>query len=116
MTTDTAHTPPSGPAEPDIGPVPDAEGHFVVGYRAAVGAAEAGGARETPGVAYGGRFAPEALMAALDELSGAYDHDRALAAVARIFDTTGAVLRAAGAEGTSTLVAAEAVARRRLRS
>ncbi len=38
-----------GPAEPDIGPVPDSSGHFPAG-----------------GVAYGGRFAPEALMAALD--------------------------------------------------
>jgi tryptophan synthase beta chain len=42
----------------------------------AVGVAEAGGAREAPGVAYGGRFAPEALMAALDELTDAYDQAR----------------------------------------
>jgi len=63
--TATARTQPAGPAEADIGPVPDAEGHFVVG---AVG--------ESPGVAYGGRFAPEALMAALDELSGAFEQAR----------------------------------------
>ncbi len=74
--TATANAQPPGPAEPDIGPVPDAAGHFVVGYRAAVGVAEAGGAREAPGVAYGGRFAPEALMAALDELADAYDQAR----------------------------------------
>jgi len=42
-------------AEPDIAPVPDTSGHFAAG-----------------GVAYGGRFAPEALMAALDELAAAY--------------------------------------------
>jgi tryptophan synthase beta chain len=53
------------PAEPDIAPVPDTLGHFTVG--------------STPTgqpVAYGGRFAPEALMAALDELSAAYAHAR----------------------------------------
>jgi tryptophan synthase beta chain len=60
-------------AEPDIAPVPDVAGHFVVG---AVGVAEEGGASETPGVAYGGRFAPEALMAALDELAAAYEQAR----------------------------------------
>src|SRR5208283_3656246 len=60
-------------AEPDIAPVPDLCGHFVVG---AVGVAEEGGASETPGVAYGGRFAPEALMAALDELAVAYEQAR----------------------------------------
>jgi tryptophan synthase beta chain len=65
--------PHAGPAEPDISPVPDASGHFVVG---AVGVAEEGGAREAPGVAYGGRFAPEALMAALDELTAAYEQAR----------------------------------------
>src|SRR5580693_4060118 len=43
------------PAEPEIGPVPDASGHFSVA-----------------GIAYGGRFAPEALTAALDELTVAY--------------------------------------------
>jgi tryptophan synthase beta chain len=59
-----------GPAEPDIAPVPDNEGHFVVGE------AELGGAEKVPGVAYGGRFAPEALMAALDELTAAYEHAR----------------------------------------
>ncbi len=63
----------SGPAEPDISPVPDVWGHFVVG---AVGVAEEGGAGEAPGVAYGGRFAPEALMAALDELTAAYEQAR----------------------------------------
>jgi tryptophan synthase beta chain len=63
----------AGPAEPDISPVPDASGHFVVG---AVGVAEEGGACEAPGVAYGGRFAPEALMAALDELTAAYEQAR----------------------------------------
>ena len=47
------------PAEPDIAPVPDALGHFAAG-----------------GVAYGGRFAPEALMAALDELAAAYQQAR----------------------------------------
>jgi tryptophan synthase beta chain len=61
------------PAEPDIAPVPDISGHFVVG---AVGVAEEGGASEAPGVAYGGRFAPEALMAALDELTAAYEQAR----------------------------------------
>jgi tryptophan synthase beta chain len=67
LTTDvtTTHAQPAGPAEPDIGPVPDADGHFVVGA-----------VSEAPGVAYGGRFAPEALMAALDELSGAYEQAR----------------------------------------
>ena len=63
----------AGPAEPDIAPVPDALGHFVVG---AVGVTEVGGACEAPGVAYGGRFAPEALMAALDELAAAYEQAR----------------------------------------
>jgi tryptophan synthase beta chain len=47
------------PAEPDIAPVPDISGHF----RAA-------------GIGYGGRFAPEALMAALDELTVAYQQAR----------------------------------------
>ena len=61
------------PAEPDIAPVPDVWGHFVVG---AVGVAEEGGASEAPGVAYGGRFAPEALMAALEELTAAYEQAR----------------------------------------
>ncbi len=60
-------------AEPDIAPVPDRCGHFVVG---AVGVTEEGGACEAPGVAYGGRFAPEALMAALDELATAYEQAR----------------------------------------
>ncbi len=64
---------PKGPAEPDIAPVPDVDGHFIVGV---VGVAEAGGARQAPGIAYGGRFAPEALMAALDELSAAYEQAR----------------------------------------
>jgi len=68
--TATAH---AEPAEPDISPVPDASGHFVVG---AVAVAEEGGASEAPGVAYGGRFAPEALMAALDELTAAYEQAR----------------------------------------
>ncbi len=69
--TDTATA--AGPAEPDIAPVPDVCGHFVVG---AVGVAEEGGAGEAPGVAYGGRFAPEALMAALEELTAAYEQAR----------------------------------------
>jgi tryptophan synthase beta chain len=60
----------TGPAEPDIAPVPDTEGHFVVGE------AELGAAEKVPGVAYGGRFAPEALMAALDELTVAYEQAR----------------------------------------
>jgi tryptophan synthase beta chain len=47
------------PAEPDIAPVPNTAGHF-----------------EAAGVAYGGRFAPEALMAALDELTVAYQQAR----------------------------------------
>ena len=47
------------PAEPEIGPVPDASGHFSVA-----------------GIAYGGRFAPEALTAALDELAAAYQQAR----------------------------------------
>jgi tryptophan synthase beta chain len=46
-------------AEPDIAPVPDAAGHFAA-----------------DGIAYGGRFAPEALMAALDELTAAYQQAR----------------------------------------
>ena len=64
---------PAALAEPDISPVPDIRGHFVVG---AVGVAEEGGTGEAPGVAYGGRFAPEALMAALDELTAAYEQAR----------------------------------------
>jgi tryptophan synthase beta chain len=48
-----------GPAEPDIAPVPDLAGHFAA-----------------RGVAYGGRFAPESLMAALDDLSVAYEQAR----------------------------------------
>ena len=47
------------PAEPDIAPVPDTSGHFMAA-----------------GTAYGGRFAPEALMAALDELTVAYEQAR----------------------------------------
>jgi tryptophan synthase beta chain len=47
------------PAEPDIAPVPDASGHF-----------------PAAGTKYGGRFAPEALMAALDELTAAYQQAR----------------------------------------
>ncbi|HJY66631.1 MAG TPA: tryptophan synthase subunit beta, partial [Streptosporangiaceae bacterium] len=47
------------PAEPEIAPVPDASGHFPAG-----------------GIAYGGRFAPEALTAALDELAVAYQQAR----------------------------------------
>jgi tryptophan synthase beta chain len=50
---------PTSPAEPDIAPVPDISGHF-----------------PAHGVAYGGRFAPEALMAALDELAAAYQQAR----------------------------------------
>jgi tryptophan synthase beta chain len=46
-------------AEPDIAPVPDTAGHF-----------------PADGIAYGGRFAPEALMAALDELTTAYEQAR----------------------------------------
>ena len=71
--TETAAAQAPAPAEPDISPVPDVWGHFVVG---AVGVAEEGGAGEAPGVAYGGRFAPEALMAALDELTAAYEQAR----------------------------------------
>jgi tryptophan synthase beta chain len=47
------------PAEPDIAPVPDAAGHF-----------------SAAGTDYGGRFAPEPLMAALDELTVAYQQAR----------------------------------------
>jgi tryptophan synthase beta chain len=47
------------PAEPDIAPVPDTSGHF-----------------PAAGTAYGGRFAPESLMAALDELTVAYQQAR----------------------------------------
>ena len=47
--------PPGPPAEPDIAPVPDTDGHFPVGA-----------------TNYGGRFAPEPLMAALDDLTDAY--------------------------------------------
>ncbi len=69
----------AGPAEPDIAPVPDISGHFVVGAVEAVGSAQPGEAPLTPavpGVAYGGRFAPEALMAALDGLTIAYEQAR----------------------------------------
>src|ERR1700691_1069116 len=66
----------AGPAEPDIAPVPDISGHFVVGAVEAVGGAQAGGASAAPGVAYGGRFAPESLMAALNELTAAYEQAR----------------------------------------
>src|ERR1700733_6239367 len=47
------------PAEPEISAVPDLSGHF-----------------SAAGIAYGGRFAPEALMAALDELTVAYQQAR----------------------------------------
>jgi tryptophan synthase beta chain len=46
-------------AEPEISDVPDIAGHFSVQE-----------------IAYGGRFAPEALMAALDELTAEYDQAR----------------------------------------
>jgi tryptophan synthase beta chain len=49
----------AGPAEPDISRVPDASGHWRVAD-----------------TAFGGRFAPEALMAALDELTAAYAEAR----------------------------------------
>ena len=49
----------TAPAEPDIAPVPDRSGHF-----------------PAADIAYGGRFAPEALMAALDELTDAYEQAR----------------------------------------
>jgi tryptophan synthase beta chain len=48
------------PAEPDIAPVPDISGHFP-----SMGPS-----------GLGGRFAPESLMAALDELTTAYDNAR----------------------------------------
>jgi tryptophan synthase beta chain len=51
------------PAEPEIAPVPDTAGHF-----------------QAAGTKYGGRFAPEALMAALDELTAAYQQARTDAA------------------------------------
>jgi len=68
----------AGPAEPDIAPVPDISGHFVVGVVEAVGSGHPGvpATSAAPGVAYGGRFAPEALMAALDELAVAYEQAR----------------------------------------
>jgi tryptophan synthase beta chain len=50
----------AGPAEPDISRVPDVSGHWRVAD-----------------TAFGGRFAPEALMAALDELTAAYAEARA---------------------------------------
>src|SRR5579872_3634508 len=50
----------TGAAEPDIAPVPDTAGHFPT----------------ADGTGYGGRFAPESLMAALDELAEAYDKAR----------------------------------------
>ena len=56
----------AGPAEPDIAPVPDVAGHFTAG-----------------GIAYGGRFAPEALMAALDQLDDAYAQARSRSRVPR---------------------------------
>ena len=43
------------PAEPDISPVPDLSGHFGV---------------------FGGRFAPESLMAALEQLTKEYEAAR----------------------------------------
>jgi tryptophan synthase beta chain len=58
MTT-TDRPQPAAPAEPDIAPVPDSRGHFTA-----------------RGVRYGGRFAPEALTAALDELAAAYQQAR----------------------------------------
>src|ERR1700744_2058969 len=47
------------PAEPDISPVPDVTGHF-----------------RGADMAFGGRFAPESLMAALDELTAEYAQAR----------------------------------------
>jgi tryptophan synthase beta chain len=70
------------PAEPDISPVPDVAGHFLVDGAAdgSVNGTVDGTAAETqaaaPGVRYGGRFAPEALMAALAELTQAYEDAR----------------------------------------
>ncbi len=49
----------ASPAEPDISRVPDVSGHWRVAD-----------------TAFGGRFAPEALMAALDELTAAYAEAR----------------------------------------
>ena len=49
----------TNPAEPDISRVPDVSGHWRVAD-----------------TAFGGRFAPEALMAALDELTAAYAEAR----------------------------------------
>jgi tryptophan synthase beta chain len=49
----------AAPAEPDVAPVPDQDGHF-----------------PAQSTGYGGRFAPESLMAALDELSAAYERAR----------------------------------------
>ncbi|HTX29709.1 MAG TPA: tryptophan synthase subunit beta [Streptosporangiaceae bacterium] len=60
-----APKPPARPAEPDIAPVPDTLGHFTVA-----------GGPDGQAIAYGGRFAPEALTAALDELAVAYAHAR----------------------------------------
>jgi tryptophan synthase beta chain len=64
------------PAEPDIAPVPNISGHFP----AAGGAGAAGGGAGTSVAAevigYGGRFAPESLVAALDELTDAYETAR----------------------------------------
>ena len=50
-----------------------------------------------------------------DELSpSGYHRERAYAAVRRIFDTTGAVLDTAAAEGVTTAVAADQLAERRI--
>jgi tryptophan synthase beta chain len=51
------------PAEPDVAPVPDISGHFTVGDLGAAGE-------------FGGSFAPEALTAALTELSAEYARAR----------------------------------------
>jgi tryptophan synthase beta chain len=61
------------PAEPDIAPVPDISGHFPVARPVAGAGAgtEAGGRPEL-----GGSFAPEALTAALDELTAEYEKAR----------------------------------------
>ncbi|MGH9188661.1 MAG: Glu/Leu/Phe/Val family dehydrogenase [Acidimicrobiales bacterium] len=56
------------------------------------------------------------LITIAEELSPAgWHHDRAFAAVRRIFDTTAAVLERARAEGVTTAAAADGVAERRMR-
>ncbi len=84
MSTEPASAASRQPAEPDIAPVPDVAGHFAAPARrggASSGGVGSGGTGTGSGsggaeVAYGGRFAPESLMAALDDLTSAYEAAR----------------------------------------